>query len=89
MNKLDILKKLGRAGLNLAGVQAGAGKDKVRALEAEKEILTLKLSLARLALSELIDAVDNAQARGNTQRVDEDEVNEARAALELIGRVGA
>ena len=42
MNKLEILKKIGKVGLNLAGVQAGAGKDKVRALEAEKELLELR-----------------------------------------------
>jgi len=52
MGKLAILKKIGQVGLQVAGLQAGGGSDKVRALEAEKELLELKLQLAIAELDE-------------------------------------
>ena len=67
--------------MKVAGL-AGAD-DKTKRLEAEKELLELRCQLGAMALADLIRAIDDAQARGNTQRVDESEVEEARAALEL------
>lgn len=85
MKKLEILKQIGKAGLNLAGLQAGAGKDKVRALEAERKLLELKLALARQALSDIYAIVEplevnEATSYGQIRR-------EAFEALEVIGRV--
>jgi len=96
--RLDILKKIGKAGLNLAGVQAGAGKDKVRALEAEKELLELKVTLARQSLEELLGVVvatrtgfgaeaDQPQVSAMIAKLDE-HISDARQALEILGASG-
>lgn len=81
-------------GLNLVGLQAGAGKDKVRALEAERELLELKLALARQALSDVFALATEARGRDEHDRAPErmlsrleDIIREANEALEIIGRV--
>lgn len=81
-------------GLNLVGLQAGAGKDKVRALEAERELLELKVALARQALSDvrrLAESVENKPSvvvsAAATWLLLEKIIREANEALEIIGRV--
>lgn len=84
-SKVEILKRIGKVGLNLVGLQAGAGKDKVRALEAERELLELKLALARQALSDIYALVEPLQVDGATTYGQVK--REAFEALEVIGRV--
>lgn len=83
MRKLEILKRIGKAGLNLAGLQAGAGKDKVRALEAEKELLELKVALARQALGDIHAIVEPLEVAEGTSY---DQIRrEAAEALLVLG----
>lgn len=70
--------------MNLVGLQAGAGKDRVRALEAERELLELKLALARQALSDIYRVTQPLQViPGSTYDIIRTEADEA---LEVIGR---
>ena len=83
MSKLDVLKKLASAGAKAAGF-AGSN-DKVKAVEAQKEVLELKLALARQALEDIHALVD-VQVVPRVQTFDAI-LNEARQALELLGKV--
>lgn len=57
MDKLALAKKIGKAALKLGGL-AGAD-DKVKRLEAEKELLELKLIVAVAALRDIRKDVAN------------------------------
>jgi hypothetical protein len=52
MGKLAIAKAIGKAALKVAGVAGGGNPDRVRALEAEKELVELRLQLAVEELDE-------------------------------------
>jgi hypothetical protein len=59
-----------------------AGDDKVKRLEAEKELLELRLQLAINALEELVRVTDAGLKMGDYNYADE--VGEAKAMLDVL-----
>lgn len=83
MNKLALLKKVGKLAAKAAGV-AGAD-DRVKRLEAEKKLLEMKLVVAVSALRDLIGACERSQGPGAGDRAVYDEMVEAREILGVVG----
>lgn len=79
MGKLDLLKKLGKAAGKVAGI--ASADDRVGRLEAEKDLLAMKLELCKAQLVELADAAEAEAVKGGKLA---DEVSEAREALRIV-----
>lgn len=82
MNKLALLKKVGKLAAKAAGV-AGAD-DRVKRLEAEKELLEMKLVVTVSALRDLIAAGEARHlVAGDTDLARE--LAESREILAVVG----
>ena len=70
MNKLALLKKVGGAALRVARSQMGGG-DRVGRLEAQKELLELKVSIMRDTLTDLRELLQDGQAAKALEELNE------------------
>lgn len=82
MGKLEMLKRLGKAAAKVAGV--ASADDRVKRLEAEKELAEMRGLLAKQALEELVSEVEGVLSIAPENAHLRDAVDEAREVLAVL-----